>query len=461
MRMISVWGLLILFLAGGLAFAETDLQKELNKLKKAGIPTTIEELNLPEIPDEENGALVYREVFKLIDSLNKQYKDEWNYIPYQGTVKWENVPEAEKKKVEDLILNNPDFVKIYQLLGKASMMKCRFYPKKDYEGYIAVNTVLTPAMLPDMTSFRKCQRILMAKAKIHAENGEINKSLETVLTGFKLARASSLDVPVIISQLVRIAMDTIVSRTLEEINERGTGNEALQQNLIKEMAKSREEYLIYPAVRNEIFIYGIQMYDWIPEQAVKKFEELTEEEKKKAIEEMKKENPDVTEDYIKSAMEHPEKLIINQQIIYMKTMRQVLSIINTPYENFIKEIKIIEEELKKIPATETAMVLNLPLIISRAYLQENRDKAYLGAAEIGISNRIYRQNHGEFADSLSQLTPDILPTLPLDPFTGKDYIYRKKGKGFIVYSVGEDEKDDGGVEEGTSTKPDIVWENKK
>jgi len=117
--------------------------------------------------------------------------------------------------------------------------------------------------------------------------------------------------------------------------------------------------------------------------------------------------------------------------------------------------------LKKIPATETAMVLNLPLIISRAYLQENRDKAYLGAAEIGISNRIYRQNHGEFADSLSQLTPDILPTLPLDPFTGKDYIYRKKGKGFIVYSVGEDEKDDGGVEEGTSTKPDIVWENKK
>ncbi len=438
----------------------SPLEEELQKLKEAGIPTTLEELDLSEIPDEQNGALVYREVFKLIDSLNEQYKDEWKYIPYAGTVKWEDVPEAKKKQVADLILHNPEFIKMYQLLDKASSMKCRFYPKKDYEGYVAVNKILAQEMLPDITSFRKCQRILMAKAQIQAENGEINKSLETILTSLKLARVSSLDVPVIISQLVRIAMDSIVMRTLEEINEKGTGDEALHQNLIKEMEKSREEHLIYPALKNEIFIYGIQMYDWIPEQAVKKFEELTEEQKKKEMEKMKKENSDITEDYIKSVMEHPEKLIINQQIMYIKTMRQVLSIINTPYENFNKEMKIIEEELKKTPATETAMVLNLPLMISRAYLQETRDKAYLGAAEIGIANRIYRQKHGKFTDSLSQLAPDILPALPLDPFTGKDYVYRKKDKGFIVYSVGEDLKDDGGVEERTSAKPDIVWEDK-
>lgn len=65
----------------------------------------------------------------------------------------------------------------------------------------------------------------------------------------------------------------------------------------------------------------------------------------------------------------------------------------------------------------------------------------------------------KIVDTLNQLTPEILPALPLDPFTGKDYIYRKKEKGFIVYSVGEDLKDDGGVEE-KGLKPDIVWEDK-
>ena len=54
------------------AYAST-LEDELQKLKQAASPTTIEELNLPEIPDGENGALVYREIFELKDSLNEKY----------------------------------------------------------------------------------------------------------------------------------------------------------------------------------------------------------------------------------------------------------------------------------------------------------------------------------------------------------------------------------------------------
>jgi hypothetical protein len=52
-----------------------------------------------------------------------------------------------------------------------------------------------------------------------------------------------------------------------------------------------------------------------------------------------------------------------------------------------------------------------------------------------------------------------LLVLPVDPFTGKDYIYKKKDKGFIVYSVGEDLKNDGGLRRKAREKDyDIVWE---
>ncbi len=100
------------------------------------------------------------------------------------------------------------------------------------------------------------------------------------------------------------------------------------------------------------------------------------------------------------------------------------------------------------------------ITFARAYTREAKLDALLGAAEIGIANRIYKNKYGEYVNSLNQLTPEILPTISLDPFTGKDYIYKRKDKGFIVYSVGEDLKDDGGIG-GKRLKSDIVWEDKE
>lgn len=453
--------LTFLFLLTAFSHAST-LEEELQKLREAGIPTTIEELNLPDIPDEENGALIYREVFAMIDSLKEKYKDTWQYIPAESNIKWEDVPEAEKEKVVNLILHNPDFIRMYQSLEKAVGMKCQFYPKKDYDGYLTATQVLMPKILPDMAAFRKCQRILMYKAIIEAENGETNKSLETILLGLKLARASSLDVPTMTSQLVRIAMDAIALRTLQDINTKGMGEEVSYHEIIKELTESREEPLIYLAVKNEEFIYGIQMYNWQKQEYFKinKDREITEEERKQAVEEIKKYHPDITEDYIKSIIDNPEKLLLNQEHTYLKTMRQVISVTKSPYWESFKKLEDIENELKKGPTPETAIPLMSLPAISRAYLQEARNKALLGAAQIGLANRIYKQEHGEYADTLSQLTPEILPALPLDPFIGKDYVYRKMETGFIVYSVGEDLTDDGGIEKGTSGRPDIVWEVK-
>ncbi|GAH76149.1 unnamed protein product [marine sediment metagenome] len=113
----AIVGMILVGLLGIPAYSLT-LKEQLQKLREAGIPTTLEELALPEIPDEENGALVYRKVFELMDSLHKKYREEWKYMPYEGTVGWDKVPEEEKKKVVDLILHNPEFAKMYQLLEK-------------------------------------------------------------------------------------------------------------------------------------------------------------------------------------------------------------------------------------------------------------------------------------------------------------------------------------------------------
>ena len=58
------------------------------------------------------------------------------------------------------------------------------------------------------------------------------------------------------------------------------------------------------------------------------------------------------------------------------------------------------------------------------------------AMEIALALEIYRREHGEFPERLEALTPDILETLPLDPFSGEDFLYeRERG---VVRSVGTD-----------------------
>jgi len=99
--------------------------------------------------------------------------------------------------------------------------------------------------------------------------------------------------------------------------------------------------------------------------------------------------------------------------------------------------------------------------LSRACNWEARLDAQLGNAEIALALHIYKAKYGEFPDSLKKLIPEILTSLPLDPFTGKDYIYRRKEEGFIVYSVGDNLKDNGGKwrkKQKCIGDFDIVWQ---
>jgi len=50
--------------------------------------------------------------------------------------------------------------------------------------------------------------------------------------------------------------------------------------------------------------------------------------------------------------------------------------------------------------------------------------------------------------------------LPLDPFSGKPFVYHRKSKGFVLYSFGDDLDDDGGRPY-FGTNGDLVWEFKR
>ena len=65
---------------------------------------------------------------------------------------------------------------------------------------------------------------------------------------------------------------------------------------------------------------------------------------------------------------------------------------------------------------------------------------------VGLALKIYKDVHGKYPDRLSQLVPGILAKLPDDNFVlSGTFKYRSGKDKYVLYSVGPDGNDDGGV----------------
>jgi hypothetical protein len=67
-------------------------------------------------------------------------------------------------------------------------------------------------------------------------------------------------------------------------------------------------------------------------------------------------------------------------------------------------------------------------------------------ARLACALERYRLSRGDFPNALAELAPEFLPVLPVEIVNGAPYIYRRTPEGgYVLYSVGPDLKDDGGL----------------
>jgi hypothetical protein len=100
--------------------------------------------------------------------------------------------------------------------------------------------------------------------------------------------------------------------------------------------------------------------------------------------------------------------------------------------------------------------------IKGSALRHNSTLAHVSLLTIELNLRCYLADHGQPPATLDELVPRYLKTLPSDPFSGKPLIYRPQGTNWLLYSVGPDGVDDGGMPAGRSTlrgisKGDILY----
>jgi hypothetical protein len=75
----------------------------------------------------------------------------------------------------------------------------------------------------------------------------------------------------------------------------------------------------------------------------------------------------------------------------------------------------------------------------------NRTDAIQRLAMLEAAIRAFRAQHDQLPPFLDALVPEYLAAVPADPFSGKPFRYRPTEDGYLLYSVGFDGYDDGGL----------------
>jgi hypothetical protein len=134
-----------------------------------------------------------------------------------------------------------------------------------------------------------------------------------------------------------------------------------------------------------------------------------------------------------------------EAIIYLDLMNDYIETTQLPLHQRQRAAETIEAKLKATSKTHILLHEFMPAF-SRVITININSMAHLSTARVALAVQRYRLANGDIPDTLTELVPTYIETVPKDPFDGSELRYRKLESGFVVYSVGEDGRDDGGRE---------------
>lgn len=106
---------------------------------------------------------------------------------------------------------------------------------------------------------------------------------------------------------------------------------------------------------------------------------------------------------------------------------------------------VVRMKKDRVEGTRYALICMLMPTFSRCDELARQAMMRQQAARTTLAILGYRAEHGRFPDRLDALRGKDIPSAPIDVYSGDLLRYRVVGDDFLLYSVGENLKDDGGV----------------
>jgi len=356
--------------------------------------------------------------------------------------KYEEVTSEQKKRIEKWLNDNNE---IFELVIAGAKKP---YCWQTYGGR-GDTTEMMRIFMPKLSGFRKLAFALLWRARIHAEQGQFKDAFVDMKSCYRLGQHIGGD-KTIIEQLVGIAIEALAVRTIREI----VGGYEIDSAVLADFQRDFEQIV---ADRNFAISYKaerLSMYDEIQRcftvdrfgkghlylPRFRKISDLTGSYEK----------GEGTEyflfDLVYSApflFGHPNKEETLKSVNALYDYCEKLSL-KTAIQRHA-ESDAIDDKFKELLGGNIFLGTLTPAV-RRVIEIGNRLPVDVGAALTMIAIFRYNGDTGLYPQNLNQLvTAGFLEQLPIDSFSDKPLVYKKTEDNFILYSIGHDFKDDGGV----------------
>jgi len=401
-------------------YATTAFRNEIQQIKEKGEPVELEEFTEAPVADEQNSAPIYRKIFSLLDTSSDgsgKLSQEMAKVREVDNIDFNKWTEKQKQEIPVILAK---YNSVFELMHKASLKpRCNF--NTDYINLAPLENFFSNG------SIKNSLNLLSVKIALDKEDGQIEEATDMIYNGFAEARAIGTVKFLVPSIIETYYNEHILGRLEMLLADRDVSLQSYQK-LYDTLKKQREQL-------KTDFLNGFYSERCIAIKLVKQPQ------------------------FLKSTMVNGSSdMDSGQSGLFFSNLHAIRYLVSVPTlkNGLYGAIEMIKKPYWKIKDKKTT--LGAIGAVSFASQIPNLNhfslvNAKFEIAEIAIALRIYRDKTGTYPALLKELVPNIVQKLPVDPYTGKDFVYHLEGKGFLVYSLGENAKDDHGKQD------DIVWKS--
>lgn len=384
-------GAIVLLSAAGVGagfVASRRLARERQQLRSLQL-TSLEEI-IPHVPaGRPNAADTYQRAF---DLKNVSSEEQDRVLGQRPDASPETMAAARR-----VVHQNTAY---YRLLDQASRIPECAFPVKWNAG--------SDLVLTHLASLRDASRMLQLRAIVLAADRDPDSSLQTCAVAFRMAEHVKRE-PTLISQLAAFAIESIAYKALEEAlaHSRPSADACLM--LETQLAAVDEVPGFVRAMQGECLLFGLPTF----------------------------------EEFRRKSRFGPYRIVLNlDQAFYLNLSRQAIELAPLPYRESHQRWRDLDAEIEDTPFPMMLTAMIMPSV-SRGVAARDRAQAKLGLARVALLVSAFRANRGCLPDSLHEIE---MPgrQLPVDPFSGRAFQFRKDASGVTLWSFGSDLDDDNG-----------------
>jgi hypothetical protein len=315
-------------------------------------------------------------------------------------------------------------------------------------------------LLPHLAGLKRSSRVLQLRALAELQNGQSEKALEDVKLILRLSESIRTE-PFLISHLVRIAIVNIALQPVWEGLVAHQWSDAQLGGLDGELAKVDLLADYHTAMRGELVLCEIGNIEYL-----RRYPERT---------------PDMSGEGGGDFSSHISGWTIWKAIPNGWFYQNELNCAQPMLEYYLPMADVNQRmvrpgDVRRADSTVTSKLehrnpynvfarLVLPAL-GIAVKKSASGQESVDLARTAVALERYRLVHGSYPESLDALVPQFIAKLPHDIINGQPLHYRQTADGqFVLYSVGWNETDDGGMvvlNKGSSSTVDInrgdwVW----